>query len=232
MDIEQMKYLYIEKRLSTPQVAGQLGVSTATVQRYLRQLSMMRTLSEAAKLYPHHGSGPKRIELDIEQMRYLYNEKKLSAPQIAKKFGTNKRLILSRLREMGITRSRSEAAKIRNRIFGYPIGYRKRHSSGYMLVKEPSHPRASQGWVFEHILVWENHHKKHLPPGWHIHHLNGLKDDNRPSNLVALPLVKHRKKYTNLLEERATRIRELEIEISQLRSALQSQQMIFTISEN
>lgn len=79
--------------------------------------------------------------------------------------------------------------------------------NGYMGVLCPEHPRARKGgYVLEHILVWEEAHGKPLPKGWIIHHLNGIKSDNRPQNLVALP----NKKHYLLLQAKAKRIQELE----------------------
>ena len=37
-------------------------------------------------------------------------------------------------------------------------------SHGYVRVSAPNHPRAfANGYVLEHILVWENVHNKSLP---------------------------------------------------------------------
>lgn len=80
-------------------------------------------------------------------------------------------------------------------------------SGGYIRLLRPQHIKAnSQGYVAEHIVVWEETHNKPLPAGWFIHHLNGIKDDNRPVNLAALPSMKH----ALVLASKAKRIQELE----------------------
>ena len=70
----------------------------------------------------------------------------------------------------------------------------------------PKHPRANGGYIWEHILLWEQANGKELPRGWVIHHLNGIRDDNRLINLVALPDKKHR----HILAAKAKRIQQLE----------------------
>ena len=49
----------------------------------------------------------------------------------------------------------------------------------------PGHPRArpKNPYVFEHILVMEDKIGRFLLSGESVHHLNGVKDDNRPENL-------------------------------------------------
>ena len=64
-------------------------------------------------------------------------------------------------------------------------GGRTRHSRGYVLVSAPGHPRGAttSDYVFEHILVMEEKLGRYLLPKENIHHLNGVKDDNRVENL-------------------------------------------------
>lgn len=63
-------------------------------------------------------------------------------------------------------------------------GGRVRHSSGYIWVSAPHHPRARRSpYVFEHILVVEKALGGYLEPNKRIHHRNGQRNDNRPENL-------------------------------------------------
>jgi HNH endonuclease len=63
-------------------------------------------------------------------------------------------------------------------------GGRHHLPSGYVRVRAPSHPRAHKnGYVLEHIIVMEQTLGRHLLPNERVHHLNGVRDDNRPTNL-------------------------------------------------
>lgn len=78
---------------------------------------------------------------------------------------------------------------------------------GYIRIHQPKHHRATKaGYVQEHILVWEKTHNKPLPKGWVVHHYNGIRNDNRPSNLFGMASKKH-SDYIPTLQKR---IKELE----------------------
>ena len=67
-------------------------------------------------------------------------------------------------------------------------GGRQKKSEGYILVKAPNHPFTCKykGYVLEHRLVMEKKIKRYLNPWEIIHHINGVRDDNRIENLQLL----------------------------------------------
>ena len=63
---------------------------------------------------------------------------------------------------------------------------------GYVMEYHPDHPRADKrGFVLAHIVAYERHAGVRVPDGFVVHHINGLKSDNSPSNLMLLSRGEH-----------------------------------------
>ena len=71
-------------------------------------------------------------------------------------------------------------------------GGKKINKKGYVLILKPEHHRADKnGYVLEHIVVWEENNNKEIDKGQCIHHINGKKDDNRTENLQLMSIGEH-----------------------------------------
>lgn len=93
---------------------------------------------------------------------------------------------------------------------------------GYVWAWAPDHPRASNGRYAEHRLVVEETLGRHLETAEQVHHINGVKTDNRPENLKVVSASEHTKEYTlpeggQKRKAAQARIKELETELARLR---------------
>jgi len=79
-----------------------------------------------------------------------------------------------------------------------PPGYVHRDTTGYNKVK-----LSDNKWEWEHRLVVQSVLGRPLSHGEEVHHLNGVRCDNRPENLVVVPS----KGAHRLLERRANHYR-------------------------
>ena len=144
------------------------------------------------------------IAINKELLKTLYVDNKMTIKQVAQIMGVSAPTIHRNLRLLGIVRTTSEARRL----------CRPPQTMFYLERKMPGHPRANKrGYVKEHVLVWEEAHGQLLPEGWVIHHLNGLKNDNRPENLAGMPNGNHCSGLVN--EALRKRIVELEAKLEE-----------------
>jgi len=154
-------------------------------------------------------TGTKNYKWDKEELIRLYWGQGLSSNKIALKLGVTGSAIRIAMLKLGIkTRSLSDALS-GSRHYAWQGG-KSKTSTGYIEVYMPEHPRANKRKrVYEHILVWESTHSRKLRKGEIVHHLNGIKDDNRPENLIAMMGKEHIRWIPTLQK----RIRQLEEEL-------------------
>ncbi len=145
----------------------------------------------------------------LEEAAALYAAGK-STTQIAEIFHSYPGNVYRVLKSRGVQlRTRSEAIKNAMKSGRHPItrgaanhawrGGRTRHSAGYVLIRNPEHPRAdARGYVYQHVLVAESRLGRSLRSGEEVHHVNGCKDDNRPSNLRVMTRTEHRRLHAQM----------------------------------
>ncbi len=97
---------------------------------------------------------------------------------------------------------RTNAGWFKNGHLGFRFTGRRHNSCGYIIIYSPNHPLCRHDkTVLEHRLVMEKHIGRLLTPKEVIHHINGVRDDNRIENLKLLKcsrdhsILENRKPY-------------------------------------
>ena len=100
----------------------------------------------------------------------------------------------------GKKRSKETNEKIRKTLTGKCVGEKSarwnggvcHHGDGYIFLMKKDHPRSNEkGYVFEHVLVAENKIGRFLLDNECVHHINGIRNDNRSENLIVLTKSEH-----------------------------------------
>ena len=213
---EQLYNLYWNEELNIPQIAKRLDIPKNSVQWYFIRLNIpTRTCSQARGVSIKRGDRKgTQLTLSKEELYDLYWNQKYTLEEIARKIGCSSMLVKRRMEKLGIPRrSIAEAGQLAFTNGRKGDGKFQDSRDGYVYILKPEHPRAdNRGYVREHILVWEQVNNKPLPKEWVVHHLNGVKGDNRPENLLGMY---HRDHNSQLqLEAMRQRIRDLEEKLS------------------
>lgn len=162
----------------------------------------------------------RRIKIPSQKIADMYTTG-MSAVEVAKELGITYQCVYDRLAEVGIkTRSRREQIKMMIKRGNYGWVRKgpscKNWNGGFTNDKKGyRHARVDGHYICEHRMVWEKQNGA-IPKNWVIHHLNGIKDDNRIENLVALPRKHHSPK--SITDPYKKRIKELELKIKNLES--------------
>ena len=225
---DEIRSLYLDQKLSINEISQKLDLGRKTVGGVLKGMGITRSHSEALRVRRDKGWYPVP-EVSKEVLEDLYVTQNLTPFAIARTLNTSshtaRRLLekysfvvgpkdrsLSRMRSYiqgrFIHPQQGKKGELSWNWKGGRILRRNRRSGAvHVFLKCPEHPRAgANGYVAEHILVWEEFHRELLPQDWHVHHLNGDGEDNRPENLLGLPSKAHAHVIPKLQE----RIKELE----------------------
>ena len=138
----------------------------------------------------------KRMDIwaEADAITHMYNMG-LSCHKIAKVYKTTGQTIWSVLKAEGIKFSPpSHLNSNPPRGSKHPSwkGGRKRTSAGYIDIWSPDHPNVDKlGYVREHRLIMEQKIGRLLLKSEHVHHINGIRDDNRSENLELLSPANH-----------------------------------------
>ena len=131
-------------------------------------------------------------------IQYLYHDMMMSTREIAALLDVGDETVFYFMKRNGIVlRDATEATHVRkakNRQSKRLDELKKiKMHRGYEQVYMPEHPRAdNSGKVYVHIVAAEQKIGRPLKPDEVVHHINGIKNDNRPENLQVMTDHEHR----------------------------------------
>lgn len=237
ISMEELKRLHLDEKLTVGQTAKILGCNGWMVTRRLRAMGIPHqpyhhTEETKAKIaerqrfrFSMHPENWSKTNLPEDKLRALYLDEKMGFYKIARIFNCDALTVTRRLEEIGIPRRKQ--TEYRGKYAPIWKGGRRKTGDGYIKNIAPNHPKADcGGYVSEHLLVWEENHGRSLPEGWVIHHLNGVRNDNRSCNLAAMSKGMHDKQFDFYTK----RIRQLEVENKELRTTLSNSLPLFQLS--
>lgn len=143
-------------------------------------------------------SGFKHVKLnqaDIYEMYNLYRIDKNPLKYLSNIYGVTEATIRNWFNKYGIeTRSLSEASELYNKRVKLERSSHEPNKitsdSGYIMIWTPTTEKYQRCYVYEHRLVWESNYGP-IPNNYVIHHLNGIKTDNRIENLDCISKKRH-----------------------------------------
>ena len=166
-------------------------------------------------------------KLDLERFKELYYERNMTQTEVAKEMGVTQKIVYAFMRRNNLPARKAAKRYQRGESNAFWKGGRRVNEQGYVEIYMPEYEHTrSNGYVREHIYVAEQMIGRRMkfyglgnPDNEVVHHINGIRTDNRPENLLVLTQAEHSKLHhaTNkeqLDEVLMKRIRDLESEIA------------------
>lgn len=156
--------------------AEELDVSKRTVSHALNHFGIRQRVTHTKSM----------VVVCRDQVRSMYLDRKMSTSEIAKELGSSPESVRQAMIQAGIERrKRGSQEGEKNQSWN---GGKTIDKSGYVLVRLPGHPTANyNGYVREHRLVMERVLGRPLLPSEVVHHKDGCRSNNDPSNLELFP---------------------------------------------
>jgi len=165
--------------------------------------------------------------LDEAWLREQYEVSKRPIKEIARDVGCNPKTVSEALKRAGISLRHPRFSAAPRRFYDRWNGERYVDRYGYVYIWVGwDYPNACNGYYREHRYVMEQRLRRHLSPTEFVHHINGIKDDNRIENLRLVSRAEHQL-YSELCRHCPLRkeVRLLRKELKGLKQQVQSRLM-------
>ena len=165
-------------------------------------------------------------DLDISLFKKLYYDENMTQQEVADEMGVSQKTIFKFMRRNNLPARKAAKRYQRMEKNSSWKGGKRINEQGYVEIYMPEYPHTrANGYVREHIYVAEQCIGRPLlfySPGDGrnevVHHINGVKTDNRPENLLVLTASQHQQLHMASSKESVddvllSRIRQLESEL-------------------
>lgn len=196
IDKETLIDLYVTQRKTIKEVCSLTGIkSPITMGRIMKEYEIKaRDVNyERSVLFIFNMSD----EQFKSVLHHEYIDLEMSQNELGDKYNVSHNIIKRYLHKYDIPlRDHKEANRLNNSGSGNPNWNEGRslHSSGYIEIYSPDHPNPHrEKYVYEHRLIMEKEIGRYLNSEEHVHHINGVKHDNRIKNLQLTNNKEHAK---------------------------------------
>ena len=168
--------MYASNEYSVAEICRTFDVARVTAHRIAARRGVRRPVGRQPLVFSRE---------EIETMVELAQQQ-VSHAEIGRRFGTSQCKVSRLLEKENIVSSRGRSRRRENH--GSWKGGRIKMAQGYMAVlidadDEMASMRLHNGYVLEHRLVMARSLGRPLTKNENVHHINGIKDDNRLENL-------------------------------------------------
>ena len=193
--IDYLKKIYLEENKTLEELREYLGVkSTITASKILNAYGISTDSNKRRADKARGGMSEDEFKKFLVKE---YSINKNSREEIAKRIGTSAAAVGKYLKKYNIkTRSKTDWLAFRGSP-NYKGG--RSHHNGYIEIKVDGHPSTNaRGYVYEHRYVMERQLGRLLRSDEFVHHIDGNKANNDPSNLIVLSNPEHAKLHSLL----------------------------------
>lgn len=220
-DADWLRERYITDRLTAKQIAEEVGCHRESVTRALLRFGIRPERRGPTRYKQLADAEWLAAEIAVKPLRQIADEIGCSYSGVvaaARKFDIevpdrpHRRLSATRSDNIKKTlRERYPEGRIGAAAGNWRGGKPAKVPSGYVTVYAPGHPKARGNRVFEHVIVAEAKLGRFLLPDECVHHINEIRDDNRPENLEVLTRAEHVKTHFGNGTDLRKRVERLEM---------------------